>query len=694
MESSGVVSPVAEPPSAKRVKLLGRLILLWVAIIVVRLFKLQVLDHDYYRELAQQQQERTVEILAPRGTILDRTGQALAISVPVDSVCVNPMRVPDATAASEILASILKLDAADISWKIRVAQARHRGFLWVKRKVTQDEADRLRNKIQQAARVKRGPKLDWIEFRTESKRIYALDGLGAHVIGSVDFEENGNSGVEQSLNDELQGHAGSMHLVVDVKQHGRESRMDSAPAPGKPIQLTIHGRLQYIAEAELKKAVLAHHCKSGSLVVMNPKTGEILAMANFPGFDPNQAPNAGEGVGARSNLAVTTPFEPGSVFKVITIAAALETTRIRPQTVVSCGNGHLTLFGREIHDHNSYASLPVEDVLARSSNIGAIKIGLEVGDKNMFDYVHRFGFGLRSGVLLPGESGGLVRPLKRWQKSSIGSVAMGHEVSVTALQLARACSVIANGGYLVKPKLVMDGARVVNAGTNTADGSDCIRVIRPETANTMRQMMRGVVDKPWGTGFRYAHIPGYSSGGKTGTAQIFDQKTHSYTHLYNASFMGFAPVNDPAVVVVVTINGASGVAGYGGPAAAPVFREVAAAALRLMNVPKDLPDSPTPNPSESEADDNDVALAELASSDPQPLTAESDTALPGQRPFLTGPQAPNFGGMTRREVVQKSSEAGLSIEFVGPGTGLVRSQNPLPGTVLPVRTRIRVQLGL
>ena len=678
-----MVSPVAEPLSAKRVKLLGRLVLLWVAIIVVRLFKLQVLDHDYYRELAQQQQERVVEIAAPRGTILDRTGQALAISVPVDSVCVNPMRVPDASVASDIFASILKLDAADLLWKMKVAQARHRGFLWVKRKVTEDQADRLRNL-----------KLDWIEFRTESKRIYALDGLGAHLIGSVDFEENGNSGIEQSLNDDLQGHAGSLHLVVDVNQRGRESRIDSAPSPGKPVQLTIHGRLQYIAEAELKKAVLARHSKSGSIVVMNPKTGEILAMANFPGFDPNQVPNAGEGLGARSNLAVTTPFEPGSVFKVITIAAALETTRIRPQTVVSCGNGRLTLFGREIHDHNSYASLMVEDVLARSSNIGAIRIGLEVGDKNMFEYVHRFGFGLRTGVLLPGESAGLVRPLKRWQKSSIGSVAMGHEVSVTALQLARACSVIANGGYLVKPKLVMDGARVVNAATSTVDADAPIRVILPETANTMRQMMRGVVDKPWGTGNKYAHIPGYSSGGKTGTAQIFDQKTHSYTHLYNASFMGFAPVNDPAVVVVVTINGASGLAGYGGPAAAPVFREVAAAALRLLNVPKDLADSPTPNLSESEADDNDVALSELASSDPQPLAGENDTVLSGQRPFLTGPQAPDFSGMTRQEVVRKSAEAGLAIEFVGPAAGLARSQNPLPGTVLPVKTRIRVQLGL
>ncbi|MDQ6705431.1 MAG: transpeptidase family protein, partial [Acidobacteriota bacterium] len=513
-------------------------------------------------------------------------------------------------------------------------------------------------------------------------------------IGTVDFEENGNSGIEQSLNEELEGHAGALHMLVDVKQRGREGRLDNAASPGRPVQLTIHGRLQYIAETELKKAVLAHQCKSGSIVAMNPKNGEILAMANYPAFDPNQPVKPGQNVAGRSNLAVTTPFEPGSVFKVITIAAALETTNIRPQTVVSCGNGHLTLFGRTIHDHNSYASLPVEDVLARSSNIGAINIGLRVGDRNMFDYLHRFGFGLRTGLTLPGESGGQVRPLKRWQKSSIGSVAMGHEVSVTALQLARACSAIANGGYLVKPKLVLDGARLLTAAASTTANSDApVRIIRPETANTMRQMMRGVVDKPYGTGYKYAHIPGYSSGGKTGTAQMIDPKTHTYTHLYNASFMGFAPVNDPAVVVVVTVNGSSGLAGYGGPASAPAFREVAAAALRLLNVPKDLPDSPLPDPRESEADDNDVALAELASSDPQPLAGENDTALSGQRPFFTGPEVPDFRGMTMKDVIQKCAEAGLRVEFTGARTGLVRSQSPVPGVMLPNETTIRVQMG-
>jgi cell division protein FtsI (penicillin-binding protein 3) len=414
---------------------------------------------------------------------------------------------------------------------------------------------------------------------------------------------------------------------------------------------------------------------------MDPKTGEILALANYPTYDPNQRPKPGSEMAARENLAVTAPFEPGSVFKVLTLTAALETTQLRPESIIPCGNGSITLFGRTIHDHNSYASLSMEDVLAHSSNIGAINIGLKVGDANLYAYLKRFGFGKRTGVPLPGESGGMLRPLKHWQKSSIGSVAMGHEISVTSVQLAQACSVIANGGYLVKPKLVL--------GQQT---DPPVRIIRPETAITMRHMMEGVVIKPYGTGFRYARIPGYSSGGKTGTAQIYDFKAHVYTHLYNASFMGFAPVNDPAVVVVVTVNGTTGTAGYGGPVSAPVFREVAAAALRLLDVPKDLPDDPLPQIADGNADENDVALTDLASDVQQPLAQDEG---PDQRLFLpasiAGPKVPNFLGKTKRELVEQSAEDGVPIDF--EGVGIARSQYPPPNSQLALGQHVLVKLA-
>ncbi len=643
--------------STSRLRCLAWIVLGWVGLIVARLVQLQVFQHDTYKQLAMAQQERVLDIPAPRGPILDRTGDRLALSVPCDSVCVNPMRIPDLAMASEILAKILDLDQLKLYGQLRLYNDSRSGFMWVKRKVTDAEAERLRNL-----------KLEWIEFRTESKRVYAYGSLGAHVLGGVDFEEKGNGGVEQALDEELTGHAGSIRVTTDVKQRPYDSKLDTESIPGKTVRLTILARLQYIAERELKKAVEDHHCKSGSLVAMDPKTGEILALANYPTYDPNIRPRKGSDPTARENLAVTAPFEPGSVFKTITLTAALETTNLKPQTIIPCGNGSMTLFGRTIHDHNSYPSLPMEDVLARSSNIGAINVGLRVGDANMYEYVHRFGFGKRTGIQLPGESGGLLRPLKKWQKSSIGSIAMGHEVSVTSVQLAQACSVIANGGRLVHPKIVMS--------TKT---DPPVQVLRPETAFTMRRMMEGVVIKPYGTGYKYAHIPGYTSAGKTGTAQIYDFKSHVYTHLYNASFMGFAPVTDPAVVVVVTVNGAAGTAGYGGPASAPAFREVAAAALRLLNVPQDKPDETPESTDDAEADENDVALVDLSPTVPEP-------------PVFIGPKAPDFVGMTMRDVVQRSAGEGIPVDFAGR-TGVVRSQIPAAGYPLPVGQRIRVQLG-
>jgi cell division protein FtsI (penicillin-binding protein 3) len=528
----------------KRVHMLARLAFVWAVLIAARLIQLQIVHHDEYKRLAEQQQQRVVEVQAPRGMILDRHGARLAMSLPVESVCIDPLRVRDVAVASDILSQILDLDAGDLLARMKSAVDNRRGFLWVKRKITPEEAQRLRDL-----------KLDWIEFRTETQRHYPNKSLAAHVIGGVDFEENGNGGIEQSLNEQLRGHAGELVLTADVQKRGFQSRMETEPQPGQDIHLTIDSSIQFVAEKELQKMVEFHHAKSGSVVAMDPRNGDIVAYANYPTYDPNVRPK-GQDMAAREDLAVAAPFEPGSVFKVITLSAALETTGLRPESMINCGGGQITLFGRTIHDHSRYGTLSMEDVLARSSNIGAINIGLTVGQAKLYEYIRRFGFGKRTGVPLPGESAGMVRPLNHWQRSSIGSVAMGHEIGVTALQLAQACSVIASGGFRMRPRLTLD--------TPVAEP---VRVMRPEMAITMRRMMEGVVIKPYGTGHRYARIVGYTSAGKTGTAQIFDNRTHTYTHLYNASFMGFAPVTNPAIVVVVTINGTTGLAGYGSRAA-------------------------------------------------------------------------------------------------------------------------------
>jgi cell division protein FtsI (penicillin-binding protein 3) len=544
-------------------------------------------------------------------------------------------------------------------------------------------------------------KLEWIEFRSESQRFYPNQSLAAHVIGDVDFAQKGNGGIEQSLEARLKGRSGELHVTRDVQKRGFESKVETQPQAGQDIRLTIDARIQFVAEREVKKMVQTHHAKWGSAVAIDPHTGDILALANFPTFDPNEPPKK-EDLQARENLAVTAPFEPGSVFKVITLSAALETTKLGPASIIPCGGGKITLFGRTIHDHNSYWSLSMEDVLARSSNIGAINIGLTVGQNKMFEYLRRYAVGVRTGIPLPGESPGMLRPLRHWERTSLASISMGHEVGVTALQLARIGTVIASGGLLIQPRLTMD--------TPIAQP---VRILKPETALTMRRMMEGVVLKTYGTGHKYCRIPGYTAAGKTGTAQIYDYRTRQYTHLYNASFLGFAPVTNPAIVVVVTISGTEGTAGYGGPAVGPAFREVAAAALRLMDVPKDLPEM-LPSPERDQADENDVAIAGLGSSIPPPLVQAEDAVAADDRPAasaesasdqrtflaeaktnpardLAGPRVPNFRGKTLRDVIEESSALGIPVEF--KGGGIAQTQVPEAGAVLPLGQSVRVQFG-
>ncbi len=674
--------------STKRLHLLARIAFLWIFVVLIRLVHLQVWSHDDFQRQAQSQQQKTIEIQVPRGTIYDRANLPLAMSLPVDSVCVNPLRIPDLEVAASILGRVLKIDEGELLYKMKLAVDNQKGFLWIKRKIEPDESTRLRSL-----------NLDWIEFRSESKRFYPSNSLAAHVVGSVDHDEKGNSGLELSQNESLQGRPGEMQMFRDVKQHAFDAQIESEAEMGENITLSIDSRIQSVAERELKIAVEKAQCKTGSVVAMNPKTGEILAMANYPTFDPNEPPTRGSATAGRTNLAVSTPFEPGSVFKVITLSAALETTHLRPESVIPCGNGSFKLFGRVIHDTHSYGALTMADVLAKSSNIGAIQIGLKVGDERLYDYVRRFGFGQRSGVPLPGESVGLLRKLRQWQKTSIGSVAMGHEVMATAVQLAQACSVVANGGTRITPRLILRRQRPGEAATVEPMGRS-ERIIKPETAITMRQMMEGVVLHGTGKG---ARLKGYTSAGKTGSAQIFDFATKQYTHHYNGSFMGFAPITNPAVVIVVTLNGTSGgSAGYGGVVSAPVFREVMTAALRILDVPKDLPENDKTPRVDDSADMNDLSIAEL-SNPPESADEGSSTAVsslaqnggespgPDQRAFLIGPKTPDFQGKTIRAVLEQSSESGVAVEIMG--SGLARVQEPPAGSALPPGRKVRVRFA-
>jgi cell division protein FtsI (penicillin-binding protein 3) len=667
----------------RRLAWLAGIVLIWGAAILFNLVSLQVIHHQEYSKLATERQVVAVEIPAPRGTIFDRNGQPLAMSVPTESVSIDPLRAPDLGVASELLSLVLHMDRTALYGKMKWAHDNHHGFLWVKRKISYEEGQNLRNL-----------RLEWIHIQDESQRHYPKGTLAAHVLGSVDFEERGNAGIEKALDGELRGQPGQAQMLTDVKRRGIDSQSASDARPGTPITLTIDERLQFAAERELAAAVEAHQAKSGSVVVMNPYNGEILALASYPTYDPNLPPQPGEDSAGRQNHAISVPFEPGSVFKVVTLSAALETTNLRPDSMINCLRGAITLFGRTIHEaHGGYGTIPMALVLAKSSNIGAIQIGMRVGQANMHQYVRKFGFGQKTGIPLPGESAGKVRRLALWSKASLPSVSMGQEVSVTTLQLAQAAAVIANGGLLVKPRLVL------KKGNQTVPVEQPVRVLEPETAITMRQMMEGVV-LPGGTGTR-ARLEGYTSGGKTGSAQIYDPAAKHYTHTYNGSFMGFAPLTNPAMVAVVTLNGTHGSAGFGGQASAPVFHTVVTEALRVLDVPKDLPDlAPTKTPVAADEESSDLAIADIGRGQPNILEDADDEDQPAAKqaegPFRVpdqpvGPTVPNFRGMTMRAVLAEAVAKGLMV--LPDGSGVARVQYPPPGSTLHQGERIRVQFA-
>jgi cell division protein FtsI (penicillin-binding protein 3) len=602
-----------------------------------------------------------------------------------------------------MLGNILHLDQNVLRSRLEAARENHKGFMWVKRRLDPFETARLK-----------AVHLDYVTFTTESERHYPDGQTASHVLGGVNRDELGAAGIERALDKALTGHDGEERLVVDVKRRGIESHMDSAPRAGTGLTLTIDERMQYVAERELKAGVEAKHARSGTAIVMNPYNGEILALANYPTYDPNKPPVAADDPMSRLNLGVSVPFEPGSIFKVVTLSAALETTNLRPDSMIPTGGGTLVLPGRVIHEsHHGFGTITMQQVLELSSNIGAILIGQRVGRENMYEYARRLGFGQKSGIEFPAESKGMLRPLTRWGTTSLASISMGQEVSTTSVQLARLCSVMANGGMLVKPKIIL------KRGDKPEPTEAPVRVLKPETVMTMRMMMEGVVLR--GTARLTARLDGYTSAGKTGTAQIFDTQTHHYTHFYNASFMGFTPVTNPQLVIVVTINRTAGDNGMGAAAAAPVFKAIATEALRMMDVPKDIPEDiadarkpeknlkPIPDdvsiadlgePSIMEEDDSVKAL--LAEQMKPPTPGADADAIPAAPPVAlaaaivpapepprpTGPTVPDFRGKSMRAVVEKASADGINVTI--EGSGVARAQLPLPGAPLRPGEKIRV----
>ena len=685
------LSPTTQ--STERMILIGLILAGWALIVAFRLFQLQVLGHDRYEKLGEAQQEKVETLDAPRGAILDRHGNYLAISSPSLFVVVNPDRIPDKGTAANLLASILGGDASKLQADIEGAGAskHHHGYFVVDPKVSEEKAETLR-----------AMKLDWLEIRQGSLRTYPNGQLAAHVLGNVGGEGKGAGGIELKLDKDLAGKPGLKRVKVDVRQRAYAEEISKAPVIGKNIGLTIDSQIQHAAEQAIEEAVVKNHGEHGSMVALDPNTGEILALANYPTYDPNERLHAGDKPHGREDLAVVAPYEPGSVFKVITLSAALETTSLRPQTIIPCAGGVITLFGRTIHDAEGHGNLSMEDVLAQSSNVGAIRIGLEVGAQNLYTYVRKFGIGSRTGIELPAEAPGMLRKLKHWQATSLPSVAFGHEVSVTTVQLARMGAVIANGGFLIYPHLVA-WEQAPGGPKEYKQFAAPIQALRPEAVMTMRNMMQRVITSPHGTAHRL-HLPGYTFAGKTGTAQIFDFAHHVYTHKYNATFLGFAPLNNPSILIVATVSGTTGIAGFGSAAAGPAVQNVADAALRLRDVPRDVPEEIEQlEQKELEAKeklkakqkpqviDDDDALAVLST----PLTEDELKQAAGEADGengtveIDGPKVPDFVGETVRTVIEQAAEKGIDVDMLGDG--MARAQYPLPGRPMLPGEHVRVR---
>jgi len=594
-------APRAMPLQRTRFWLVCLVFLCWALLIAARLFWLQVVRHQEFMERAEKQQQRTFEVAPRRGILYDRNQRELAITVQVDSIFAVPSEIGDKQAAARALAALVHTDPDDAQSSEEQIAARlqaGRSFAWIARRVTPEIAARVKTLIDSGT-------LKGIYFQKEFQRFYPDNEIAAQVLGYVGLDDNGLGGLEQKFEPQLHGVPGRMYTALDARRHVLGSS-ESEPQPGQNLTLTIDENIQFLAERALDHAMQSTQAASGTAVVQDVHTGQILALAIRPTFNPNLFRRTTPEL--LRNHAVSDVYEPGSVFKLVTYSAALEQGVAKPDDPIDCQGGQITLAGRVIHDNQGehYGVIPVHQALEVSSDVAAVKLALKVGPERFYQFIHDFGFGSRSGAEMPGETRGLLRPVGKWGSSSIGSIAIGQEVAVTPLQLVSMVSTIANGGVYLPPRVLLPGQvdGVANGNTLAAPqvppqaspfkpGGElpnplppgAHRVLSTMTAAEMRKMMEGVV--LYGTG-KAAQLNGYSSGGKTGTAQKIDPATHLYSKtMHIASFAGFAPVNNPVIAVAVVLDSPKG-AYYGAAVSAPVFAEVAQQVLEYLTVPHDI----------------------------------------------------------------------------------------------------------
>ena len=638
--------------------------------VLVRLVDLQVFQRAELEARAESQRTNLLEVPAQRGDLLDRHGNVLAYSVDVDTVCAVPSKLQDPKqAASRICDALGDCDQAGRAALTKTLSRSKRSFAYVRHQITPDQARRVA-----------ALEIDGVFFQKEPHRYYPNRDLAGPVLGYVGAEYRGLAGLEATYDAKLRGRPGQMLLEFDGRMRDRHvfNRVGREPVPGASLELTIDDYLQHVAERELEAGVLENNAKGGSVVIMDPVSGEILALANNPTFNPNSyglfPPDL------QRNRGVQDVYEPGSTFKIVTASAALEEKVMRPTDLIDTGGGTIAIGSkrvvREAQGH-AYGTLSFTDVIVKSSNIGAIKIGLRLGAGRLGQYVQRFGFGTRLSPDFPGESAGIVWRPAQWSDSTLASVSMGYEVSVTPLQMASAASTVANGGELVQPRIVR---AVIDADGRVPVPRKVVRrVMSPGTAAEMTAIMEAVVEQ--GTG-KMARLEDFTVAGKTGTANK-NQNGHYLEHDYNVSFVGFVPSRKPALTIIVMIDTPRGPnRPFGGTVSAPIFHRIANAALRYLGV------TPNVNPAPPVLVARHKTGYETEVAGPvKPLTI-----VPAANSLMMGQVVlPELRGLSGREALRVLARLGITPRVVGEG--VVIGQTPLPGTVLELGAACRLALG-
>jgi cell division protein FtsI (penicillin-binding protein 3) len=643
--------------------ILAIFLVLFIALLS-RAFQLQVLSGEKLKTLAQRQHITTLPIQSERGMIYDRNGEKLAMSVLADSVCADPSRIADQAKASRQLADVLNLDASAVFQKI----SEPKSFCWLARKISS----------QQAARVEAAD-IEGVFLIKEPKRFYPNGQLAAHLIGFSGFDAEGLEGLEKKYDKHLKGTPERLTWARDAKGKKLFIHVEhnSSPAGASAnLVLTIDSRIQYLVETHLKEAVLDKGAKGGVAIVMDPKTGEILAMANEKAFNPNSI----KGLTSEDwrNRAITDSFDPGSIFKPFLVAGALEEKVVKESDRFFCENGNYTIANRVIREANRkrHGSLAVREILKYSSNIGSAKIAEKLGREKFYSYVKKFGFGSKTGIDLAGEASGLLRPAASWTRVDTANIGFGQGISVTAIQMITALSAIANGGVLMKPYMVKGLTDKNNNPIKMYAPETVRRVISPDTAKRMAAMLTDVVGAEDGTGKR-AHMMNVDVAGKTGTAQKFDFSRRAYSsERVRTSFIGFFPAKNPQVAILVMLDEPQRDK-WGGVAAAPVFKNIGEQILNCFKT--NIRETPVFEPEKP-------GNLQLVTADKSLVADVMENEVDDES------HMPDFKGLTIREALKRAKSRSIELQVTGSGWAV--RQTPQPGSALGDERLCRIEFEM